>query len=520
MMWAVVHVQSSHPDPRSRAPHSPARRFNWVVAVLGVIAILAATAALWARGGHSLNVDEPFTALAVAQPLSLLSDTLRHDNTPATYVALKLWTWFAGDSELAMRSLMAVSYAGAVLFTGIAGIGLGGARCGLVAAVLVASSGGVGLLHAATIRPYALLCFVSAVTAQLSVTPIRRQTLTSRRRWMAPTVTHLLGLFTHPIYVFLALGSAAASWIALGSRGSTLATTGIVAVAIYILSWGWMLRATLGLPTTAWLASPHLIDLWNAYLGIWGNRGGFLLVGAALALVTASGAARRLLQDEAARLVALTAMFAFAGPFLVSYIKPIFHLTRTPTLALPFIALTAACILATLGTRTLSAVIGLSFALSGLQYVAASRRQGDPDPTRESLAQVLAEARCGDVLISAGLSYAPIEYYRRRLEAPQCIAHRAFPAEVSVHPGWLEPGAVARQGAALEAEAEATAVSFAQSSGRMFVFTKARGLGADVSELLARELAARLRSEATMRLRGAFFDQVTVYASTAEVPRR
>ena len=39
MMWAVVHVQSSHPDPRSRAPRSPARRFNWVVAAIGVIAI-------------------------------------------------------------------------------------------------------------------------------------------------------------------------------------------------------------------------------------------------------------------------------------------------------------------------------------------------------------------------------------------------------------------------------------------------------------------------------------------------
>ena len=46
----------------------------------------------------------------------------------------------------------------------------------------------------------------------------------------------------------------------------------------------------------------------------------------------------------------------------------------------------------------------------------------------------------------------------RQLDAPHCIAHRAFPAEVSSHPGWLEPGAVASQRVALEAEAAATAV--------------------------------------------------------------
>jgi mannosyltransferase len=520
MMWRLVHVPSSHSDPRARPPRRPTLRFDAVSAGLGLIAIAAAAAALAARWGHSLNVDEPFTALAVAQPLPSLLETLRHDNTPVTYVALKIWSRLAGDSELALRSLMAASYAVAVLATGMAGLRLGGARSGLAAALLVASSGSVGLLHAATIRPYALLCLFSALAAQQLMAQVRSQTDVSGPRWVALTATHLLGLFTHPIYVFLALGSAAAVLIARGSRGRALATTGLVATAIYVAAWGWMLRATLSLPATAWLATPHSLDLWNAYLAIWGNRNGFLLVGAALALLTASGAARRLFEDDAIRIVALTAAFALAGPFVVSYVKPVFHLTRTPTLALPFVALTAAGILTALGSRTLIAVLGLSLALGGWQYVAASRRHGDPDPTRQSLAQVLARARCGDVLISAGLSYAPMEYYLRRLAAPQCISHQVFPAEVSAHPGWLDAAAFAREGAAYQAEAAAAAERFARSTGRVFAFTKSRGLGADVSELLARELAVKLRPEESLPLRGAFFDRVTEYVSPAEASRR
>ncbi len=511
MMWTVVHVQPSVGDSLSPSARRPAFQFDSVFAGLGAIALAAAVAALAARWDHSLSVDEPFTALAVGQSATAVLDTLRHDNTPITYLALKPWSRLVGDSEIALRSLMAFSYGVAVLATGLAGVLLAGARCGIIAALLMASSGSVGLLHAATIRPYALLSLFSALAAYQLVVLLHCAQPATRLQWIGLTATHVLGLFTHPIYVFLALGASVAAWTAGGSRHRSLATSGIAALAIYAATWGWMIKATLQLPTTAWLTAPGVVDLWNAYLGIWGNRNGFLLAGALLALLTASGGARRLRENHALEVVALAAAFAFLGPFLMSFVKPVFHPTRTPTLALPFIALTAAAILSTLGSRLLAAVLGVSLALAGVQHVVASRRHGDPDPTRQSMAAILAKAQCGDVLISAGLSYAAVAYYFDRLHAPSCVSHQTFPREMSAHPGWLDEAAFARNADAYQAEAAALAEHLANTSRQAFAFTKRRGTGADVGEMLSRELATRLHYSTTLDLRGAFFDQVMMY---------
>jgi hypothetical protein len=406
---------------------------------------------------------------------------------------------------------MAFGYGVAVLAAGLAGVLIAGARCGVVAAVLMASSGSVGLLHAATIRPYALLSLFSAISAYQLSARLRSPQPAPRLHWIGLTATHLLGLFTHPIYAFLALGMSAATWIAGGSRHRLVAIPGILALAIYAATWGWMVSATLGLPTTAWLTAPRLVDLWNAYLGIWGNRNGCLLAGASLALLTASGNARRLLENHSLKVVALTAAFVVLAPFIVSFVKPVFHPTRTLTLALPFIALTAAAILSTLGTRVLNVVLGASFVLAGLQHVGASRRHGDPDPTRQSMAVILTKAQCGDVLLSAGLSYAAMAYYFDRLHAPACVSHQVFPREMSVHPGWLDDAAFARNAGAYQGEVAALAEQVAKTSRQAFAFTKRRGTGADVGEMLSRELGTKLDHTMTVGLRGAFFDQVMIY---------
>ena len=503
-----MHDQTPPGIPRDGRAHRPVQPAGFEFA-LAAIAAGATAAALAARWDHSLNVDEPFTALAVQRPLGLLPDVLRHDNTPVTYVALKVWTMVAGESEVAMRLLMAASYGLAVFVTGLAGRSVAGTAGGLVAAGLVATSGGVGLLHAATVRPYALLTLASALAAYLLMATICGDRPVGRARWVTLTALHLLGLFTHPIYVFVALGSSAGVCLTLGSRGRALATSGVAAVVVYLVAWGWMVRATLQLPATAWLATPRLLDLWNAYLGIWGNRNGFMLAGALLALVTARGALRRVAANDALRTAIWIAAISLAAPFLVSFLKPVFHATRTPMLGLPFLALAVGGTLATLGSRMLIVVLGLSLVIGAGQHVAAGRR-GDRDPTRESLAQVLARARAGDVLVSAGLSYAPIEYYLGR-RGESRVRHVAFPAEVAAHPGWIDERTLWGDRPRYEAEAAGVARRLAQGGGRVYVFMKTRGVGATAGALLTGALDRVLTRETTLPLRGAFFDGVVVY---------
>jgi hypothetical protein len=109
--------------------------------------------------------------------------------------------------------------------------------------------------------------------------------------------------------------------------------------------------------------------------------------------------------------------------------------------------------------------------------------------------------------------------YLRRLGAPQCIAHETFrqtrpPTRVDRQPrNRTRP-------CDLRGRGHDAAERFARSGGRVFVFTKRQGTGADVGEMLGRALANSLRPQESLRLRGAFFDEVTVYASPGDAARR
>src|SRR5262249_19444412 len=92
---------------------------------------------------HDLAIDEPFTALAIAQP-SALGTTLVHDNVPLYYVLLLGWTRLFGQSALALRAMSMAAFAGAILFTAAAA-----RRAGPLAATLVACSVAFGLQPAA-----------------------------------------------------------------------------------------------------------------------------------------------------------------------------------------------------------------------------------------------------------------------------------------------------------------------------------------------------------------------------------
>ena len=148
------------------------RRSDGAGTGFGVCLVLVATCgvvlAAWARHGFSLSVDEPFTALAAQRSLvSLKEEIWPHDNTPVSYVVLKAWSAIGGTSEMSLRAPFLLAYGVAVIFAGLAARAAGGTAAGLMAAVAVASSGRLGLLHAATARPYALLCTLSAAVAWL-----------------------------------------------------------------------------------------------------------------------------------------------------------------------------------------------------------------------------------------------------------------------------------------------------------------------------------------------------------------
>src|SRR5262249_23290210 len=101
-------------------PRRPAAGGNGATrAVIGPIAAGAVGRGAIASFHHDLAIDEPFTALAIAQP-SALGATLIHDNVPLYYVLLLGWTRLFGQSAFALRALSMAAFAGAILFSAAA----------------------------------------------------------------------------------------------------------------------------------------------------------------------------------------------------------------------------------------------------------------------------------------------------------------------------------------------------------------------------------------------------------------
>jgi hypothetical protein len=124
------------------------------------------------------------------------------------------------------------------------------------------------------------------------------------------------------------------------------------------------------------------------------------------------------------------------------------------------------------------------------------------------VARVLAEARCGDVLLTTGLSYSEVQYYWRRQQAPDCILVEAYPGDIALHPGWLDNS----DAAALEAEARQRAGRLASVRGaRVWLFYDR---DRDNSfEPLKAALDRQLSLVQEFSLRGTAFDVVYLYSS-------
>lgn len=415
------------------------------------------------------------------------------------------WTRLFGSSAFALRALSIAAFAGAVALTGAAARRHGSAAAAWLAALMVACSVPIGLEHAATARPYALLALFSAMALW---TAVRANDIRSRAlAGVALGAPHLLGLFTHPIFLFASIASALAGALA-GRRRLLLASAPLAAVAIYLAVWWPMLRQTLALPATSWMPRPGVDDLVGGFTGLWGDRNAFVFAGIALALVAVRGLeARRALSRDVA-FAAATVLFVLGGAFVVSQIKPVYVAGRTPMLILPAASMTLAAVFTALGTPALAAIGALLVVSASVRYTVNGWRRPDPAPTRASLAEVAARAACGDTIVAAGLSYAALTYYAPRAGVPSCVPLRAFPEDVPGHPGWLDmsPGYEAR----IEAAAPPAAARL-PAAGTLWVFVKRRGIGAEASDAIVRQIAVTRPLHETLPLRGTFFDEVQVY---------
>jgi hypothetical protein len=469
-----------------------------VYVAAGAIA-LAAIASLH----HDLAIDEPFTALAIARP-DTLGATLVHDNLPLYYALLLGWTRLWGTSALALRALSMIAFGGAIVFTASTAQHIAGRTAGTLAAALVAASVPFGLQPAATVRPYALVTMFGAMTLWAAVREARRTLF----------LAHLMGLLTHPVFVFFSLASAAAG-AARGTRRRLFVGTPLAAVAVYAATWGVMLARTAALPATSWMSRPTSADVITGLL-FWGDRATQILAFVALVLFAVRGTQSTREHASWIAWLVLLAALVLGGTIGVSMVRPVYLASRTPVLVLPAAAIAVAVVISDMAPLLVMCALMALVAASAIRFTVRSATRPDPYPTRASLAALAPRMRCGDTIIAAGLSYAPVVYYGSTAGVPSCVTLRAFPADVAQHPGWLDLTTPRRSAYAREAGSIASSVGV---NNTLWAFIARRGLGADAGAALIDALA-RIRSEPeTIGLTGSFFDQVVAFHGSGTRPR-
>jgi hypothetical protein len=392
------------------------------------------------------------------------------------------------------------AFGGTILLAASTARLIAGSRAAWIAAGFVATSVTFGLQPAATVRPYALVTMFAALTLWAAV----------RESLFLSFLAHVLGLFTHPIFVFFSLSSAAAGGV-LGERRTLLIGAPLAAIAVYAGAWGTVFTRTAALPATSWMPRPMAIDAVRGLL-FWGDHATPILAAVLLGLLAVRG--RRSVREHASWIawLGLLIVLVLAGTLAVSMVRPVYLASRTPVLILPAAAVALGVVLADLAPALVACAVLALVAVSAVRYAARSAARPDPYPTRASLGAVAPRMRCGDVIIAAGLSYAPLLYYASMAGVPSCVTIRPFPDDVGDHPGWLDPSSSRQSAFAQDAERLASSVG---QNGTVWTFVARRGVGTDAGTALIAAISRTRLVRESVAAPGSFFDEVVAFSQTS-----
>jgi hypothetical protein len=482
--------------------------------------------------GRSLRIDEPLTANMMAEPLfQMLAERMRTSIRPVYFMLARLWTELFGESEIALRSISMLFFGLTIVTVGVTAKRIAGMPAGLIAALLVATSTGMGLVQAATARPYALLGLEAALAILLWVQLVPLPLLTgephSRTRplWQTAGLVALLillnivGLLTHTIFAFFVAAYIGVTILVSWRWFLLLSVGGAVSLGTFLLLRGPILFGVMEGPSLDWMPVPDLGDLKAAFDSLWGTRKTLIILAyVAGLLIVRFRQSLGVLWSRAFLTSAGILVLTSLVPFVFSQYKVVFNPERIPIMFLPPAALALAIFLGRVGWRPLTLLVMALVALGSVNTAVRTFGEVNQPSARESVQYVVEQAQCGDTLVLGGLSYAEVTYYLRRFDAPGCLQIETFPQDTADHPGWMDVVGLLDRRADLVTEARSTVARLAdQTEGQVWLFyNSADGpvittYGAEVTEIFKAEIDQALTLEQELNFRGSYFNHILVY---------
>ncbi len=443
-------------------------------------------------------LDEANTILMAGRPPVALLDALTRDgNPPLYYVILHYWMVLFGDGERSVRSLSAILGASLSPALYLAALRLAGRTAAAVSGLL-ALAFPLHVYYSQQARMYSLLPVLALgfVVAFLEAVTRADKPL---RRWLLVVLAGIAVIWTHNYGLFL-VAAAPFAFVLCGPR-TAVATRrlGLALAAIGLLDLLWLpvvvRQAASGVG--AWIAkffepgtaALHSLLLFGAgydaplYLQALGGESpagaasvAWFLAAAIVAIVF--GLREKETRRPVAALLAFT-LVPIAIPYAVSLMRaPIFLVGRYELVAYPGFALAVgagAQALVRHASRWRALAIGVVFVLvvgyGALTFVTLARYfRAQPQRVEEVVAQILAQSsRPGDVVLTTGLSRAPIEYYLRRFGLADRLRIESFPGEIAMHLGWYDGERMIQDSARLGLEAHDLIESLRGLPGSVFL---------------------------------------------------
>ncbi len=484
--------------------------------------ILSTASVFWNITG-SLWVDETYSAnLTNISWAHFFRSFLQDPATPLYYIVLKLWTAVFGDSEPALRSFSAICFALTIIITSVTALRIGGIFAGVAAAILAASNN-IGLIFAGIARPYAFLSLLTAVSLLIffALIGLTAGGSLSRRTNSLLAIGYVsvivLGLLTHPIFIFFMIACNFAVLIEGRHYFWIVSLCNLLAAGIFLAIWGSHSFHTMNLPAVNWMEKPGIEDLIHSYLNLWGLKKTIML---AICIILASiwnfRSVRDFVVSRPAWISGGMLLVMSILPFLVSQYKMVFNDSRTPALFFPLACVVVSLLAAEFKNRWLT--FGFLTAMFGYILISpffvqpVSSLERSP---RSTIQAMIGNARCGDIFISPGLSINETSYYLRRLDAQHCIENKGFPASMNDHPGWMDPSSLLEQRSELEKEA-GVLINALESElppgGRIWLFYEVDSDRQGVLDILKSKLDRQMVLTQTEEGYGSFFNQVLIYS--------
>ncbi len=333
---------------RLHASAVPARWLERHAAVVGV-ALFAATLALVLPmlGAQGIWFDEASTLQNHRLPFDLARD-LRADATPPLYaIVVRAWTALFGASLESVRLLSALATAASTVLLFQVGRRFLGARAGLFAALLFATSR-LQLFFAHEARPYAVVVLLCIGSFYALLALLERP---SRGRALALGLLDAALLYTHYVAVFALVAQAFAVWLhrSTDRRPPRAFVESQMLAGLLFLPFAVYLTTLLPLPMTGWIAAPtprtFLVELGK----LRGDQALLLadcvLLAGALAWSAHAGFRPALLDRRKALALASWALLPLVAAYVASSVEPVF-LARYLLYAAPGIFLLLGYVLA------------------------------------------------------------------------------------------------------------------------------------------------------------------------------